>query len=945
LRGTAVSVALAVSSLLSLPVAQAAAQNNQPVAAPPATAQATAGSRPIERAVEQFKIQTQRLGLRRDAESLRVNQTQRSRATAYHGRVYWNWRNDFLDAVPHQVRQTGGNQSILRRNQYGFNVSGPVNLPGVYHGGSKTFFSFSYEGMRETSGEHYLRTVATLPERAGDFSQLVDSSGQFLPIYDPATTRPNPSYKPSEPVSLKNLQYERDPFPGNTIDPRQLDTAAVGDLSYYPTPNVSVGPYFQNNYANYSPEVNKADGIRATVDQTLGDSHRLSLELNYSNGFESPAKIYDTIANPGRPERDFRTRSGQISHVFTISPSTINTLRFFAATNVDENEAGLDSQGRAFPVLNLGSYLNMGVNSPVSRTARTDWTLSNGFTTRRGDHSLTITGLWNWPQVASFLPRYPSGDFKFSRGLTSLPGIVNTGHTFASFLLGMADYAEQSLIEQPSYFQRRFGNFSISDEWQVRPSLTITLSLRVNANPGQVEKYNRQSTVDLTAINPENGRPGAVVFAGLGGYGRSLQQGGYPLSPSVSVAWSPKGDSKTVIRANFNRSRGTYWITSGHWSTQGFNGTPTFISENPQLYPALIFADGLPSTTGLLPDLRPDVANNTNADLVDMNGVLPVYNWASFSVQRQFPGSLSVTVGFNYNFEHDVWVWDGGAKPNAVPLSALQYRDELYDESFIRELRPYPQYQDFNFAAALPVGRWNRTAANIEVQKRTSQGLSLQFSYTYSKVMDDYSTYDGLQDYYNRANEWALSSYNSPHRVSVNYLYELPFGPNKRFLNATGWQGRIFEGWMISGVTSFSSGAPISLRAEYNNTGNVVAALYVNPVPGVDPHVANPSPELWFNPNAFVNPPDFTLGVLSRTHPNLRNPSNQNHDLSVTKRFTLEAGHSLEFIGTALNFLNHANWNDPDSSIGTAESPNTNAGKIVGSRGGRVMQLGLRYTF
>jgi hypothetical protein len=131
----------------------------------------------------------------------------------------------------------------------------------------------------------------------------------------------------------------------------------------------------------------------------------------------------------------------------------------------------------------------------------------------------------------------------------------------------------------------------------------------------------------------------------------------------------------------------------------------------------------------------------------------------------------------------------------------------------------------------------------------------------------------------------------------------------------------------------------------YNNTGGVVRALYVNPVPGENPHVPHPGPLLWFNPKAFVNPPDFSIGALSRTHPTLRNPGSQNHDLSVTKRFSLAAERSLEFTGTAFNFLNHANWNHPDAEIGSDEAPNVNAGRIIGSHGGRVIQLGLRFTF
>jgi hypothetical protein len=243
-----------------------------------------------------------------------------------------------------------------------------------------------------------------------------------------------------------------------------------------------------------------------------------------------------------------------------------------------------------------------------------------------------------------------------------------------------------------------------------------------------------------------------------------------------------------------------------------------------------------------------------------------------------------------------------------------------------------------------PVGKYHRSEGYLRVEKRTSQGLSLRMSYEYSKQMDDYYG-DGLQDYYNRDNEWAMNAYNDPHRVSLSYMYELPFGPSRRLLSYSDWRKHIIAGWSISGMTSYSGGDPILLRANFNNTGNVVETLYVNQVPGVSAEVDTKTPEMWFNPAAFVNPPDFAVGSVARSHPSLRNPARQNHDLSVTKRITITSERALEFVGTAFNFVNHANWNRPDAEIGTVDDPNENAGKIIGSRGGRVIQLGLRLTF
>jgi hypothetical protein len=116
-------------------------------------------------------------------------------------------------------------------------------------------------------------------------------------------------------------------------------------------------------------------------------------------------------------------------------------------------------------------------------------------------------------------------------------------------------------------------------------------------------------------------------------------------------------------------------------------------------------------------------------------------------------------------------------------------------------------------------------------------------------------------------------------------------------------------------------------------------------VPGVDPHVASPGPDGWYNPAAFSHPDDFSMGNGPRTHPSLRNPGNYNHDLSISKRFALDQNRSVELNASGFNWLNNAMWNDPDTAIGTADAPNLNAGKIIGSRGGRVIQIGLRLSF
>jgi hypothetical protein len=898
----------------------------------------------LQKAVEEFKARTRELGMRPDS-PVRARRSPASRAK-WHGRLFHNLRNDFLDAVPKEVRQRGGDRRHLRRGQFGFNVSGPLVIPKLYDGGNRTFFSLTYEGMREKMGRSWLRTIPTMEERTGDWSHVVDQAGNPLPIYDPLTTAANPNFDPGQSVSRENLQYLRQPFPGNVIPKDRLDPAAQRALSFYPAPNSDAGPFFRNNFFILANEPSEADGINGRIDHSISERQRLGFSFNISDGLDGAAPWFPNLANPGAISRMRRNREGSLEHVFTVSPSTINTFRFQASTSASENETELDDDGRPFPNYRFPPYLSMGRSYPISKSVRNNLAISNGVSARwREQHRLRFSGWVQRDQVNSFWPQYPAGSFQFGSGLTSLPGIVNTGHAFASFLLGGAEFAEATIVGSPSYFRRTLMQFALRDQWDLKKNLNFSLGVNLDVATPRVEKYNRQSTVCFDAINPLNGRPGALIFAAQDGNGRAFQPTNVRAEPSASLAWNPRGRQNTLIRLSYSRSYSPVPLYLGQWGTQGFNGVPTFVSLNPQLEPALWLRNGMPPPPRPLPDLRPDAVNFTNADLIEPTGRQPTYNSFYASVERQLPGAAVVTLGFRHSNGRNLFVGNSGAHPNAVHLDDLRFRDLLNDETFNRSRRPFPQYQRFDVYSSWPLGRYKRDSGYVRVEKRATGGLTLTAYYEVSKQMDDYSGPYGVQDYFNRSNEWSLTAGNNPQRFSLSYMYELPFGPNKPFLAATDWRRFFVEGWSLSGMTTLVSGEPIALRPQFNNTGGVVDALNVNVVPGVSPHVRNRGPELWFNPAAFEHPADFTIGNASRTHPSLRNPINQNHDLSINKRFNVTPEQSVELSAVGFNFINHANWMEPDPVIGPPGAPNVNAGRIIGSRGGRIIQIGLRYSF
>ncbi len=894
----------------------------------------------LSQAADEFKVLTRDLGIR--PESPPSAQEQHGPKMRWHGRLYENFRNDVLDAIPHTVKQNGESVSPLRRNQFGFNVSGPVLIPHVITNPNNTFFMLSYEGVRERIFRAELLTVPTAQQRLGDFSQTVDPSGNILPIYDPAQTAPNPAYDPTQPVSTTNLQYLRAQFPNNVISPSRLSPVAQQALALYPAPNTDVGPFFQNNYFVNSPQIDDADGFIAKVDHPFRERHRLTSNSTVSSGYLSPARYFPNQASPTSPEQHFTTLRSELDYVYTANANTVNSAS--VVVNSDTVQSG-SATAVPFPAYSLSNYVSMGTAYPMSRNARTTLDVSDAWSTRKGKQSIRLTGEAAFYQVNSLNPTFPSGYFQFTPDITSLPGIVDTGDPFASFLLGMPASAEGTITTAPSYFRDSYQGVTARDRYVVRKNLSITGVVTVSRQTPRTEKYNRQSTVDPDLIDPSVGLPGALAFAGLDGIPRGMRPVNYDIDPSISISWNPRGNSKTVVGASYSRGHSQIPIYNGQWCTQGFNTVQTFISPNTQLSPAVDLTAGLPPPSTSLPDLRPSAADNTTADYMNLAKAEPVYQSAALSVEREVPFSISVSVGATHSVGRDLLVGDGTVNPNAIAPGDMIYGDNLYDYAFRSTLQPYPQYTGFELNGLYPAGRYQRDSGFLRLEKRASFGLTFTAYYEFSKQLDDYSGPYGNQDLFNLRNDWSVTSYNTPQYVTLSYVYEFPFGPNQAFLNLSGIAGALVRGWSLSGNAYWNEGTPLAPHPEFNNTGDILSVLNVNVVPGVDPHVPNPGPGEWFNPAAFDQPPDFTAGNASRTVSDLLGPSYSDMDVSLGKRLPVGGERAIEFNATALNVMNHGNWNYPDTMIGSVTAPNVDAGRIIGSHGGRIIQLGLKFSF
>jgi hypothetical protein len=313
-----------------------------------------------------------------------------------------------------------------------------------------------------------------------------------------------------------------------------------------------------------------------------------------------------------------------------------------------------------------------------------------------------------------------------------------------------------------------------------------------------------------------------------------------------------------------------------------------------------------------------------------------VQQW-SLSVQRQLTSATTLELNYIGNKGTNLLMRQNIAQ-------ALPY-DPANPQS-VEARRPFPNfvvYIDSNWG-----GRSNYNAFNTKLEHR-GRGSLLTFAYTWAKSTDSKSAaagigasgFNGWQGFLNNHDperDHGLSDFDVDHRLVGSFVYNLPFGSGERFAgDATGVKNAVVGGWQVNGIYTWQRGFPITIQAVdlggLNDTFNSNRADLVGDPSGFDGSV-----EKWFNTAAFAQPGFGQFGNTGRNI--LRGPGVNNLDFSLFKNFDLHAGMQLQFRFESFNFLNHPQFNRPDTQIA-----NSTFGVLNSARPGRINQLGLKFTF
>jgi hypothetical protein len=890
-----------------------------------------------------------------------VNAITKSGTNQWHGSAFEYIQNTALNA--RGFYNTTGPKSIEHWNEYGGTVGGPVVK-------NKLFFFFAYQRNPSSTPTSGLYSYPTAAMEAGDFYGIAGATGK---AFSPTGTLLG-SY---DPVALKFQSY----FPS---------TSAPGWVAGCPGPaNVSAStpqtcPAI-NNYVFNGSSPNTNTWYTSKIDFNISDKQKISFSFNYLPSFVTyvPADpLYPNDATEISQAKNYNL-TGQISDVYTISPTVVNEFRFGGVRELDsykppslgkndpttlglEPAYGTNAPSNVFPKVTIDSGAGAGCfalgagcgeNGNIDAVLGTGtYNLSDIITLVRGKHTIKVGGEYDklyqnytsWGDITS-------GNFEFNGSVTGIP--------YADFLSGNV-YGwyvyEADATSAHSWNSALFA----SDDFKVTPHLTLNLGLRWQIQSGWGVNHNLFGNYDPNLPNPADGGlyKGAVLFGGQSDTASgisnmsTIQNGDYKeFAPRVGVAWSPR--EKWSIRASygiFDSPRDAENYTDGALGL-GFNphnvGNGGYVNGSSPWK----LAAGPPAGTVVFPTLQTlssTISNYSGVEYYPRNMPTDFVQQLLLSVQHQFAGGILVdtsyvnTRGTNLNFATNI---------NQAPANELGCTGYNCGN-------PNPIFN--SIAAQIYDGWSNYNALQIRLQKRMSYGLNFQVNYAWSKSLDTGtgnghgSGIDIYQNAYSPAANYGLSNFNAANTIAGQVAYELPFGVGRQFA-LHGVADQIAGGWRISSIFQWHSGIPFtpviqSSVAEGIDPGldSSIAAgstLYPNLVG--NPKLSNPTLTEWFNPAAYADPAPGTFGNSGRN--TLIGPSFYNADLSVGKSFRLpREGMRLEIRADMYDVFNHINFNNPDANVGYTGSgalADSTAGTITGpaayNSNRRIIQVGAHFIF
>ena len=897
-----------------------------------------------------------------------VNVITKSGGRDFHGNAYEFFRNDKLNAntyfnnlagrfttdptakAPDLIVPTGDARAgklrvprpLLRYNNFGYTIGGPVYIPGFYNKDKdKTFFFFSEEFRRVITYASFTATVPTANERAGIFSAPICVATNASGACTQSATQIT-SINPAAAAYLKDI------------------------YSNIGLPNSGTNTLISNvrNVFNHRQEL-------VRIDHNFSPKVTLAVRyLHDSIPTEEPGGLFTGLGVGGIATT--RTNSPGYSWVArsvqTLSPSLINEVGYSFSYGaivsrpiglaLSENSPNVTAAVKLpfkvtldrIPSISPGyvGVAGFGAYDDFNRNHN----IYDNLTWVRGLHTFKFGTSINAYQKTENAGGNNVGSFAFSTSpIPAGSAATTTMQAWANFLLGKVStftQADQDLT--PDVREHQY-EFYVQDDFRWKSNLTINIGLRYSMFRQPIDKkgeltnfdpalYDPAKAVQINAatgnIIPGTGDPlNGISIAGKNSpFGDKVApESNKNFAPVFGFAWDPFKTGKTSIRGGYGIS---YDVTLVGVLEQNIFGNPPFV--NTVSISNTVLNDpgsGVPTISAATKAIR-GTPNTSD---------MPYIQQWSLDVQRELAKNFLVTVGYyGSKGTHLPGIVDlNEVPPGAAVAAGIITPTTVVNATITPRLNAVRPYKGFSSIGSIQ--NWfnsNYNSLQVSADKTFREGSLVRLSYTWSRALTDNQSDRSTapQSIYNRAADYGPSQLDRRHILSINYVYELPF-----FRNQSGFVGHALGGWQLSGITGFASGSPFTVTTSGVDPAALGFLLATSPAGGRPDLIANPSliPSVrsrlkWFETGAFAFAPAGRAGTGTRG--SIVGPGYQKWDMTLAKRFKLRESMDLQFRAEAYNVFNHTNFLGLSTAFG-----GTTFGQVLSTRDPRLVQFALKLAF
>ncbi|HEY2114034.1 MAG TPA: carboxypeptidase regulatory-like domain-containing protein, partial [Candidatus Angelobacter sp.] len=765
-----------------------------------------------------------------------VNYVLRSGTNQFHGNAWeylentdLNARNYFSTTVP-----------TLRQNLFGGLFGGPIKR-------NSTFFMVAYEGLRNFTDSILSQNTITQAQRNGDLSSY------STPIKDPTTGQP---------------------FPGNQIPSQRISATAKAALGLDPAPNQDPTAHGGNNFGLLLATPRTDDEGVVKVDQSFGQHDQLTgryiirdLVIN---------KLSSVVGNLDLINAPIQTRNLALIETHVLSPSAVVATR--VAVNREHNKnlypevpAGTDmnklfsmnnpyyvgssSPFNIYPQFSIPGFTMIGLSgdAPLIQPDQ-NYEIASDVSVSRGRHALKMGFELDRYRTVRQVNDFTNGVLNFAN---SNP--AGTGNALADFLLGLPSSTQVATLPVVVDLRRTATDLYITDQWLATQKLTVEMGLRYELDAPAKEHNGRISLFNFTAPGGfEQLAPGQQLWNNdLTDFAPRLGLD-YRLTPN------------TVVRT----FGGIFYSNPPTLALTTLPSNPPFITT----YNFTAAAGNPLDASNPFPVGKAAVGGVPSPITVQQNRRTPtIYEWM-LDIQHSLTPNLLIDVAYVGNRAIHLGREMGLNAPLTPGPGAIQAR------------RPLPNFGPVTSIQYDALSTYHALQAKVE--KHFTKGLSFLVSYTWSKNLDEASNENsgGTVIPTNLNFDYGPSDFDIPQNLTASYIYDLPFGQGREFMNRKGMMDEAFGGWQLSGVTTLRSGFPntITYPGDVANVG-----LGTRPVRTCNGKLSNHTYKSWYNTACFQAPAQYTFGNSNRGI--IQGPGYKDWDLALMKSFPTYHEQSLQF--------------------------------------------------